>query len=128
MFFKKEFYRLEERNIKLQDEIKSLESERFHLKQKVEDIKIELKNLELKKKIDDEDIKHLVKMEKEKMEITKERFLIEKEREFQAKLDEQRNIYQNKLVSELQNQITNIKEMYAGIVKLLPDVNVRLKA
>ena len=128
MFFKKEFYRLEERNIKLQDEIKSLESERFNLKQKVEDIKIELKNLELKKKIDDEDIKHLVKMEKEKMEITKERFLIEKEREFQAKLDEQRNIYQNKLVSELQNQITNIKEMYAGIVKLLPDVNVRLKA
>ena len=79
MFFKKD-------NMvsKLMDEIEELRKDRAQLKQEVEDLK-------LKKKIEEEDIKHMVKMKMERLDL-----------EHQKKVQETERVKESQIVSPIQ--------------------------
>ena len=119
--------RLKKANDQLIDENKSLEVERFELEKSVRSLNKKLGELESKKKIEEEELKHMVKIANEKRDLEFLKKEVEIQKSADAKVYGVREEYQKKVESNLQKQIQDTKEMYAQILKRLPDVNVRLK-
>ncbi len=96
-------------------EVRRLEKEEARLTKEIETLKH-------KKKIEEEDIKHLVKLEKEKngIEFQKKEMTLQKKHDDDvAKVKDE---YRDKLEKHLQEETKNIKEMYGQILERLPNV------
>lgn len=111
-------YKFDEKKYKTQ--IDSLKTERDSLKE-------ELAALKLKKKIEEEDIKHMLHMKTEAMELEKERMDMKFEKKAEKAIREAHDKYRTKVEDMLGKQVTDLKEMYGQILARLPDVNVKLK-
>lgn len=111
--------------VKLQ--IKTLEAERDSLNDELQGVRDELATLKQKKKMEDEDIRHLVKIKEEKLNIEHQKRELERDRQKEAEIAKVKDEYRDKMERELQKQIDRMKDMYGEILQRLPNVNVRLK-
>lgn len=116
-----------QRSQQVKVQIKSLESERDRLNDSNRKIRDELADLKQQKRMEDENIRHLVKIKEEKLDIEHEKKQVERERVQQEVIAKVKDEYRNKQESTLQKQIDDGKEMSAEILARLPNVSVRLK-
>lgn len=93
--------------------------ERVTLKEQVENLKIE-------KKTSEEDIKHMVKMKEERLDIEFQKKVMEVERLKQEDVAKVKDDYRDKLETNLVAQKDDIKTMYSEILERLPNINTRL--
>lgn len=108
------------RTTKLKNDIRSLEDERDTIVDENRKVKDELAELKQTKKMEDENIRHLVKIKEERLEIQHER----KTQEAIAKVKDE---YRDKQESLLNKQLEQGEKRYAEILARLPDVSVALK-
>ena len=116
---KENFEELESEKKELERKNESLREERMGLKEEVE-------NLKLKKKISDEDIKHMVKMKTEAMELDFKKREVEEDGKRATKIAAVKDKFQDKMEAQLTKETDNIKEMYSQILQRLPNVNAKL--
>ncbi len=105
---------------KLEMDIDELRDERRVLKTQVEDLK-------LKKKIEDEDIKHMVKMKTEALEMEHDKKGIKLEKDKDIEIHGIKDQYRDKMEKNLQEQLNKMDGMYKELLGRMPDINVRLK-
>lgn len=106
--------------VELEDQLKELKEDRTALKEEVADLK-------LKKKIEDEDIKHMVKMEREVLELEFQKKTVEMEKTQQETIGTVKDEYRDKVEKNLAEQLKDIKEMYKEVLARLPNVQVKMK-
>jgi len=105
----------------------ALRSENDELIRKNRKLRDDLDTLSHEKKIAEEDIKHMVKLKEERLEIEHQKRLndmvLEKSKDIATIKDE----YRDKLEEFLQAQVKDMRKMYEQILNRLPDINVSLK-
>jgi len=99
--------------------------ERDTLRDQVRNLKDELAGLQSKKKIEEEDIKHMVRLKEERLEVKSQKMELTMEQEKQAAIAEVKDTYRDKLEARLETEVENIKEMYGQILERLPNVNIK---
>ena len=95
------------------------------LRKEIQGLKNELATLKHKKKITEEDIKHMVRMREEKIEVLNEKKNLERDKEQQLAIAAVKDEYRDKLEARLHTEVDNIKDMYGQILERLPTVTVR---
>jgi len=115
------------RKTESEEELEMLRTQKTELEKEIKSLKEEVAGLKLKKKIEDEDIRHMVKIKQEALEIEHKKKNMDVEAAKNAEIAECKDAYRDKMEMFLQKQVQDVKEMYAQILKRLPDVNVRLK-
>jgi DNA anti-recombination protein RmuC len=88
------------------------------------DMESKLAKVELEKKISEEDIKHMIKMKQEALEIEKQKFELKTTSEKQNEIHRVKDEYQRKVEVLLGEQLKNIQNMYSEVLKRLPNVEV----
>ena len=111
---------IKDRNKELETECDTLRGDRRELKDEVEQLK-------LKKKIEEEDIKHMVKMKEERLDLEHQKHLQKSEMDKQKEIGEIKDKYRDKTEAQLEKQLTSMKEMYGEILERLPNINAKLK-
>ena len=106
--------------------VRTLEVTRDDLKCKVEQLEKQIRGLEHDHKLADEDIKHMVKIKEEQLEIVFEKKMLDQERITQESVARVKDQYQDKMEEHLTKQADNVRGMYDEILKRLPDINVEL--
>jgi len=114
-------------NQKLKDQQKVLKEENERLEDKILSLKKDLTKVELNKKIGEEDIKHMVKMAKERNGIELEKKIMVVEKEKANEIAAVKDKYRDKLEIRLQSEVENIKEMYGQILNRLPNITAKIK-
>lgn len=114
-------------NSKLKKEVKKLEDQKDSLDDQIISLNHEVKQLKLDRKIEDEDIKHMIKMKQEAVEIEKQKFELKCEGEKALEIAVVKDKYRDKLEDFLKSQVADMKSMYSDILGRLPEINVRLK-
>ena len=109
------------------NELKENLPERDKLREEVRVLKDDIASLKSKKKIEEEDIKHMVRLKEERMEVANEKKLLQMEREKDSSIAEVKDDYRDKLEGRLEKEVTNMKEMYGQILERLPNINVKAK-
>lgn len=107
-------------------EFKALEKEAVGHCAEIRELKEEVADLKLKRKIEDEDIRHMVKIKEEQLNLEHEKRALELQRESDKEVSGVKDAYRDKLEGFLKNQVKDVKEMYGQILQRLPDVNVQL--
>jgi len=118
MFWTKKVTELEEEKNMLKNVITGLEGEKKSLKEQVAD-------LQLKKKIEEEDIKHMIKIDRERkdIELEKERVKLQGA-QFKA-IGSIKDQYRDKTEEQLEKQLDMMKGMYGEILERLPNYNIK---
>ena len=98
-------------------QIERLKKERRELKDQIADLKHE-------KKITEEDIKHMVRIREERIEVENEKKNLERDREKEQEIAKVKDEYRDKLEERLHKEVENMKEMYTQILQRLPTVEV----
>lgn len=98
-----------------------------NLKRQIRTLKDDLAELKQTKKMEEEDIKHMVKINKERNAIELEKKTAELERAKHNEVAQVKDDYRDKMETRLQSEVTNMKEMYGEVLKRLPNVSARLK-
>tara|TARA_R110000803_G_scaffold210685_3_gene283218 strand:+ start:8136 stop:8522 length:387 start_codon:yes stop_codon:yes gene_type:complete len=106
-------------------ELKRELPERDQLREEVRKLKDDIAGLKSKKKIEEEDIKHMVRLKEERMEVANEKKSLEMEREKDKAIAEVKDNYRDKLEGRLEKEVGNMKEMYGQILERLPNINVK---
>ena len=111
-----------------------LQQEKSDLDKVVENLRIDicaakdqLAETQHKKKMEDEDIKHMVKMSKEKGEIELKKEVMKCQQEKETAIAKVKDEYRDKMEARLQTEVDNMKEMYGQILERLPNVTARLR-
>jgi len=112
---------------------KQLKAEKVGLEVKLKGLKIDLRaakeelaETKHKQKMSDEDIKHMVKIAKDKDELTLKRKIMDVEAEQAKAIATVKDEYRDKMEERLQKEVEGIKEMYGQILERLPNVNAKL--
>jgi len=103
---------------KLEASIETLQLEKMGLKEEVADLK-------LKKKMEEEDIKHMIKIDRERKDIEIEKEKLKLEGEKASAIAEVKDTYRDKTEAQLEKQLGNMKDMYGEILTRLPNYNVK---
>jgi predicted metal-dependent hydrolase len=110
---------------KKKTEIDTLQDDYDSSRKLIRDLKDEIAGLKNEKKITEEDIKHMVRLKEERMEVANEKKNLERDREKENAIAEVKDNYRDKMEARLQKEVESIKEMYAQILQRLPKVTVR---
>lgn len=102
-----------------------LKREREQLRTQIRELKDKVADLKHEKKLSDEDIKHMVRIEKERIEVENEKKQLERDRVQQEAIAKVKDEYRDKMERRLETEVKNIKSMYDEILKRLPTVTVR---
>lgn len=97
------------------------------LKTEIEQLKKELAELKLKKTMEEREIKHLVTLKEEKLNIEHEKKTVELQKQFQEKEMVLQTNYHDKIMKAIELARTEMNATYKEIMKRLPNVNVELK-
>jgi len=116
----KDAVNIKDRNKELETECDELRSDRRELKDEVEQLK-------LKKKIEEEDIKHMVKMKEERLDLAHSKRLQDVELEKQKEVGGIKDTYRDKTEAQLEKQLVGMKDMYSEILERLPNINAKIK-
>ena len=106
-------------------ELTVLQDEYDGAREQIRELKDELAGLKGEKKIAEEDIKHMVRIREERMEVENEKKYLERDRSKESAIAAVKDEYRDKLEVRLQTEVDNIKEMYGQILERLPTVTVR---
>lgn len=101
--------------------------ERDELRKQVRNLKDDLAGLKSKKKIEEEDIKHMVRMKEERMEVEHDKKSLEMERKKDEAIATVKDQYRDKMEGRLELEVTNMKEMYGEILARLPNISAKVK-
>ena len=112
---------------KLEGEKKALEIVIESLRSDVREAKDDLADTKHERKMSDEDIKHMVKIAKEKDALTLQKKVMDCDSEKEKAIAKVKDEYRDKMEERLQKEVEGIKEMYGQILERLPNVNARLK-
>lgn len=97
------------------------------LKTEIEELKKELAELNLKKVMEEREIKHLVTLKEEKLEIEHQKKEVELQKQYQEKEMILQTQYHDKIMEALNKAADDMNATYKEIMKRLPNVNVELK-
>jgi 3-hydroxyisobutyrate dehydrogenase-like beta-hydroxyacid dehydrogenase len=117
MFWNNKESKLEAEKEDLKKVIETLEKDKKGLKEEVGDLK-------LKKKMEEEDIKHMVKIDRERKDIELEKEKIKLEGEQAKAIAKVKDEYRDKTEAQLKEQLGGMKDMYGEILGRLPNYNV----
>jgi len=109
---------LEAQKEDLKTDVEYLASDRKKLKEEVSDLK-------LKKKMEEEDIKHMIKIDRERKDIEVEKEKLKLVGEKDAAIAKVKDEYRDKTEAQLEKQLGNMKDMYGEILARLPNYNVK---
>ncbi len=123
MFFRKSEVRTDELN----EQIKSLERERDSLVDRNQGLKNEMEDLKHKKQRESDEIKHIVKMREESLDIAHKKKELEREKAKERAIAEVKDQYRDKVEAGLEKQLERMQKMYGQVLERLPNVNARLK-
>ena len=115
-----------EREVRLLKAKLADESQLDRLREQLRLTKDELAEVKQKKKMEEEDIKHMVKIHKERNAIELEKKTMELEREKQTEIAEVKDNYRDKTETQLKSESNNMKEMYGQILERLPNLSANL--
>ena len=118
---------LKEQKFELEKDKENLEKEKEELQEEVRRLKDDLESLKTKKKIEEEDIKHMVKLKEERLEVENEKKLLGFERDKERAIAVVKDEYRDKLEQRLHTEVESMKEMYGQILERLPNLNARMK-
>jgi len=110
---------LEEEKSVLKLELKELRKDKLKLKEQVT-------QLTLDAKIADEDIKHMIKMKTESMELDFKKREVESDGKKAEAIAEVKDKYQQKVEEQLKAEGTKMEKMYGQILERLPNVNMKI--
>ena len=97
------------------------------MKQKrINELEMEIDRLKARKETEELELKHLVKMKEEKMQIELDKKAMEMEKEKNEAIAKVKDEYRDKLETRLIKEGENIKEMYNQILQRLPNINAKL--
>ena len=96
-------------------------------KEEMPKLKKELAELKLKKEMEERDIRHLVKLKEEKLEIEHKKKELELKDKFKDKEMSLQKDYHDKVVRQIDSFRAEMKEVYAEIMKRLPNVNMEME-
>lgn len=96
-------------------------------KDELAEVRREVKKLEDRIAREDEELQHLIKMKESKLQMEYDRKMIELERAQARAIEAVKSEYQTKVESHLNERLKGLGEMYADLLKRLPDINVALK-
>ena len=102
-----------------------LKAENERLKKEKRELKDEIADLKHEKKITEEDIKHMVRIREERIEVENEKKNLQRDREKEEAIAKVKDEYRDKMEKRLQTEVDNIREMYTEILARLPMVTVR---
>lgn len=105
--------------------IDTLRKDRDDSEDEARKLRATVADLKHEKKIAEEDIKHMVRIREEKLELDFQKKNLERDSKQQDAIAEVKDTYRDKMEKRLQTEVTNIKEMYGEILKRLPTVSVK---
>lgn len=108
-------------------EIERLRRERANALDEMADVRGELRSLEQKRDAEERDVQHLLKLEREREEVSREKFEAQCEREKHSEIAKVRDEYRDKMEENLQGQIERMERMYGEILQRLPNVTAHLE-
>jgi hypothetical protein len=119
-------------------EVKSLVKQVEDLLEEKKKLKEELEDLKLKKRLEQEEIKHLTRINEERMrqEVEGEKIKLAKEQaEAIAKFKEEQRVllveslksFHEKMEGRFNTELGNLKEIYQALMSRLPNVNLTLE-
>ena len=119
------------------NKLRALRVEKEQLEKSVNDLRKELgvlktdhknqiRQMEHERKVSDEDIKHMVKMKTEALEIKAQKEQNEREAEKNKEVMAVKMEYQTKVEGLLHSEIDRLRAMYGEILNRLPNVNMEI--
>lgn len=120
------FKKKEDKSYELLEQVKELELKIKCLRNDAQTARDELSTVRHQKKLEEEDIKHMVKMKEEKMELDFDKRVVKIEREQADAIATVKDKYQDKQTEYLNKQIEQGAEDRKEILERLPKINVKL--
>jgi hypothetical protein len=125
------------RDFAKEEELKELKTTVTALIKEKRTLKDDLEDLKLKKRLEQEEIKHLTKLHKEKMDSDLDKHKIKMEREKMEALNKFKEEQRQQLVDSLKefhtkmeekfsSELENLKDVLALLMKGLPNVNMEI--
>ena len=111
--------------IKEIDELKRNLGDRDRLRDQVRELGDQIATLKNKKKIEEEDIKHMVRLKEERLEVKSKKMELDMEKSKQDAIAAVKDQYRDKMEERLESEVSNIKEMYGQILERLPKISVK---
>lgn len=111
--------------------VATLETEKKGLKLTISGLEIEKRKLKeevgdllLKRKMEEEDIKHMIKIDRERKDIALEKEKVKLEGEKATAIAKVRDTYRDRTEEQLEKQLTDMRGMYGEILERLPNYNI----
>lgn len=114
-----------ERTAQMRKKIEGLETDRDKLVDRNAELSQQIRVKAHEHKLADEDIKHMVKMREEALELEFEKKALELQRKRDKEVADVKDDYRDKMEKQLGQERDNIKSMYESILERLPKVSVR---
>jgi len=116
-----------------------LEKETDQARKERDELRLQIAELKVQKKVEEQELKHLLALDHERMEIEFQKKEIESEAErkssiasiksqMETKNFETRVEYQQKIERGLEQQLVRFEKMYSDVLSRLPDVSVAMDA
>jgi len=96
------------------------------LKREVFDLELEADKAVARKEREEMELKHIIKMKEEKMEMESKKFEMKCEKEKDSEIATVKDEYRDKLEEQLKKETDNIKVMYSQILERLPNISAKL--
>ena len=90
-------------------------------------LKKQLAELKLERDIEERDIRHLVKMKEEKLAVEHQKSELTLKNEYKDKEMALQTEYHDKVLKQLEVGRADLKEVYANIMRCLPNVNMQMR-
>lgn len=90
-------------------------------------LKKQLAELRLERTIEERDIKHLVKMKEEKLAVEHQKSELTLKNVYKDKEMAMQTDYHDKVLKQLEVGRADLKEVYASIMRCLPNVNMQMR-
>jgi hypothetical protein len=98
-----------------------------NLKAEIRKLKNELEDLKTQKVMEEREIKHLVKLKEEKLEVENQKKVLELESKYNDKTMTLQKEYHNKQLIDIELARKEMKEVYEKIMERLPNINTSLE-
>ena len=97
------------------------------LHKNIRDLKDELEELKTKKVMEEREIKHLVKLKEEKLDVENQKKVLELRQEYQDMASKLQKEYHDKQLVDLDLARKEMKEVYTKIMERLPNITAALE-
>jgi len=97
------------------------------LKGEIRTLKDELAELKTKKVMEEREIKHLVKLKEEKLDIENQKKVLTLDKKYSDKTMELQKSYHEKQIKDIQEARKEMREVYEKIMERLPNITASLE-